>query len=303
MAKQTLTKLRALTETRDATDSFNGQNGDFSGMESVNGWDDYKHDSDERSSGLGMESPHSDYRGTHGTNFVNDKQTVERDSLVKVLGLQVSKLEDDLKASLLAYFEQTESQKEELISSFETMHAQLSKHHEICQEHYRETAEKDACIERLKVDKQTLERDVENLRRENMQLKTDKTRTRGNGYRLSPGFVEPDELSETLMKENSRLREKLRKYETNDYARMERKIALQEKLCESYNKDVTSKDSLLKRLKAENRGLHEDIRNLQDEILRVNANRLNAEQDKTKLQQELQFSEEQISTLREKVSS
>ena len=301
MAKETLTKLRALTET-DATDSFNGQNGDFSGMESVNGWDDYKHDSDERSSGLGMESPHSDYR-KNGANFMNDKPIIARDSLVKVLGLQVSKLEDDLKGSLLAYFEQTEAQKEELISSFETMHAQLSKHHEICQEHHRETAEKDACIERLKVDKHTLERDVENLKRENMQLKTDKTRTSENGYRLSPGFVEPDELSETLMKENSRLREKLRKYETNDYARMERKIALQEKLCESYNKDVTSKDSLLKRLKAENRGLHEDMKNLQDEVLRVNAKRLNAEQDKTKLQQELQFGEEQICTLRERLSS
>ena len=303
MAKETLTKLRALTDPKNTTESqFNGHNGSFSGMERVDGWDDYRHDSDDRSSGLGMESPHYDSR-VQGTNLASDKSMAARNSLAKVLGLQVSQLEDDLKASLLAYFEQMEEQKEELITSFETMHAQLSKHHEICQEHYKETAEKDLCIERLKVDKQTLEMDVEKLRRENMQLKSARGRTRENGYRLSPGYVEHDELSETLMKENSRLREMLRKYESNDCARLERKVGLQEKLCESYKKDVMSKDSLLKRLKAENRGLHEDVKNLQDEILRVNANRLNAEHDKTRLQQELQFSEEQISSLREKVSS
>lgn len=302
MAKETLAKLRALTDPRNTTDNLNGQNGDSSWIERVNGWDDSKHDSDERSSGLGLESPHYD-SGAHGTNFASDKAVLARDSLVKALGLQVSKLEDDLKAPLLAYFEEMEVQKEDLISSFETMHAQLSKHHEICQAHYKETAEKDACIERLKVDKQTLEIDVENLARENMQLKADKSRTRENGYRLSPGFIEPDELSETLMKENTRLREKLRKYETNNYARMERKIAMQEKLCESFNKDVMSKDSLLKRLTAENQALHEDVKNLQDEVLRVNANRISAEQDKARLQQELQFSEEQVSILREKLGS
>ena len=302
MAKETLAKLRALTDPKNTTDNLNGQNGDSSWIERVNGWDDSKHDSDERSSGLGLESPHYD-SGAHGTNFASDKSALARDSLIKALGLQVSKLEDDLKASLLAYFEEMEVQKEDLISSFETMHAQLSKHHEICQAHYKETAEKDACIERLKVDKQTLEIDVENLRQENMQFKAGKSRTRENGHRLSPGFIEPDELSETLMKENTRLREKLRKYETNDYERMERKIALQEKLCESYNKDVVSRDSLLKRLKAENQTLHGDVKNLQDEVLRVNANRLSAEQDKTRLQQELQFSEEQVRVLREKLSS
>ncbi|XP_068735091.1 uncharacterized protein [Montipora capricornis] len=84
---------------------------------------------------------------------------------------------------------------------------------------------------------------------------------------------------------------------------MERKIAFQEILCETYNKDVMTKDSLLKRLKAENAGLREDIKNLQDEMLRVNAKRLDAEQHAMRLQQELQFSEEQISTLREKLSS
>lgn len=303
MAKETLAKLRALTDPKKSADSFNGQNGILSPwMDSVNAFDDYKHDSDERSSGVGMESPHFDFQA-QSTNLLTDKSSVARDSLVKALGLQVSKLEDDLKVALLSYLEQMEDQKEELISSFETMHAQLAKHHEICQEHYRETAEKDACIERLKVDKQTLEMDVEKLRRENMELKAESGCTRENGYRLSPGFVEHDELSETLMKENSRLREMLRKYKTNDYTRMERKVALQEKLCESYNKDVMSKDSLVKRLKAENRGLHEDVKNLQDEILRVNANRLNAEQDKTRLHQELQFSEEQISTLREKLNT
>ncbi|CAH3191323.1 unnamed protein product [Porites evermanni] len=256
MAKETLTKLRALTDSRNSVDSrLNGQNGSSSpGTESVNGFDDFKHESDERSSGVGMESPRFDFY-TQNTNLVSDKSHVARDSLVRVL------------------------------------------------EHNRETAEKDACIERLKVDKHTLELEVEKLRGENMHFKATGGHARENGYKLSPGFVEHDELSETLMKENSRLRERLRKYETSDYARMERKVALQEKLCESYNKDVMSKDSSLKRLKAENRGLHEDVKNLQDEVLRVNANRLNAEQDRARLQQELQFSEEQVSTLREKLSS
>ena len=309
LAKETLVKLRALTDSTN-TESFNGQNGDFSAMNGVNEWDssygDEKHDSDEGgSSGLGIDSPSFDHHAHETSYFVRDKSAAARDSLARVLGLQVSKLEDDLKVSLLAYFEQMETQKEELISSFETMHAQLLKHQEICQQHRKEEAEKDAFMERLKAAKQTLETDVETLKRENLQLKS-ASRTRENGlrgYRISPGYVEPDELSETLMKENSRLREKIRNFETTEYARLERKVALQEKLCESYNKDMASKDKLLKRLQAENRGLHEDVKNLQDEVLRVNANRLNAEQDKTKLQQELQFSEEQINTLREKLST
>ena len=308
LAKETLVKLRALTDSTN-TESFNGQNGDFSAMNGVNEWENYgddKHDSDEGgSSGLGIDSPSFDHHAHETTYFLNDKSAVARDSLARVLGVQVSRLEDDLKMSLLAYFEQMETQKEELISSFETMHAQLLKHQEICQQHRKEEAERDALMERLKAAKQTLEVDVETLKRENLQLKS-ASRTRENGirgYRISPGYVEPDELSETLMKENSRLREKLRKFETTEYARLERKVALQEKLCESYNKDMTSKDKLLKRLQTENRGLHEDVKNLQDEVLKVNANRLNAEQDKTRLQQELQFSEEQINTLREKLSS
>lgn len=308
LAKQTLVKLRALTDSTN-TESFNGRSGDFSALNGVNEWENYgddKHDSDEGgSSGLGIDSPSFDHRAHETTYFVNDKSAAARESLARVLGLQVSKLEDDLKVSLLAYFEQMENQKEELISSFETMHAQLLKHQEICQQHRKEEGERDAFMERLKAAKQTLETDVETLRRENLQLKS-ASRTRENGtrnYRISPGYVEPDELSETLMKENSRLREKLRKFETTEYARLERKVALQEKLCESYNKDMASKDKLLTRLQAENQGLHEDVKNLQDEVLRVNANRLNAEQDKTRLQQELQFSEEQISTLREKLSS
>jgi len=308
LAKETLVKLRALTDSTN-TESFNGQNGDFSALNGAHVWENYgddKHDSDEGgSSGLGIDSPSFDHRAHETTYFVNDKSAAARDSLAKALGLQVSKLEDDLKASLLEYFEQMETQKEELISSFETMHAQLLKHQEICQQHRKEEAEREASMERLKAAKQTLETDVETLKRENLQLKS-ASRTLENGirgYRISPGYVEPDELSETLMKENSRLREKLRKFETTEYARLERKVALQEKLCESYNKDMASKDKLLKRFQAENRGLHEDVKNLQDEVLRVNANRLNAEQDKTRLQQELQFSEEQINTLREKLSS
>lgn len=308
LAKETLVKLRALTDSTN-TESFNGQNGDFSAMNGVNEWENYgddKHDSDEGgSSGLGIDSPSFDHHAHETTYFLNDKSAAARDSLARVLGVQVSKLEDDLKMSLLAYFEQMETQKEELISSFETMHAQLLKHQEICQQHRKEEAERDALMERLKAAKQTLEMDVETLKRENLQLKS-ASRTRENGirgYRISPGYVEPDELSETLMKENSRLREKLRKFETTEYARLERKVALQEKLCESYNKDMASKDKLLKRLQAENQGLHEDVKNLQDEVLRVNANRLNAEQEKTRLQQELQFSEEQINTLREKLNS
>ena len=308
LAKETLVKLRALTDSTN-TESFNGQNSDFSAMNGVNEWENYdddKHDSDEGgSSGLGIDSPSFDQHAHETTYFLNDKSAVARDSLARVLGVQVSRLEDDLKMSLLAYFEQMETQKEELISSFETMHAQLLKHQEICQQHRKEEAERDAFMERLKTAKQTLEKDVETLKRENLQLKS-ASRTRENGirgYRISPGYVEPDELSETLMKENSLLREKLRKFETTEYARLERKVALQEKLCESYNKDMTSKDKLLKRLQAENRGLHEDVKNLQDEVLRVNANRLNAEQYKTRLQHELQFSEEQINTLREKLSS
>ena len=302
MTKETLAKLRAFTLATNTTDNtFNGAgDGDLFGMESISGWDDCKHDSDERSSGLGMESPHSEFRGETSND---DKSTFARERLANVLGLQVSKLEEDLKASLLAYLEEMEEQKEELISCFETMHTQLSKHHQICQEHYKEMESKDERIGKLKIVKQTLEIEVENLRRENVKIKAGKARTRENGYRISPGYVEPDELSETLMKENSHLREKLRKYETEDHAKLERKIVLQEKLCESYNRDVMSKDNLVKRLKAENSGLREDMKHLQDEIFRVNANRLNAEQDVMRLQQELQFSEEQISTLRGKLST
>lgn len=302
MAKETLAKLRALTLATNTTDDIlnDAQDGDLFGTESMSAWDDCKQDSDERSSGLGMESPYSEFRGETSND---DKSTFARERLANVLGLQVSKLEDDLKASLLSYFEETEEQKEELISCFETMHTQLSKHHQICQEHYKEMAKKDERIEKLKVEKQTLEIEVGNLRRENVKIKTSKAHTRENGYRISPGYVEPDELSETLMKENSQLREKLRKYDTQDQTKLERKIVLQEKLCESYNRDVMSKDSLVKRLKAENAGLREDIKHLQDEMYKLNANRLNAEQDVMRLQQELQFSEEQISTLRGKLSS
>ena len=302
MAKETLAKLRAFTLATNTTDNTlnDAGDGDLFGTESISGWDDCKHDSDERSSGLGMESPHSEFRGETSND---DKSTFARERLANVLGLQVCKLEDDLKASLLAYLEEMEEQKEELISCFETMHTQLSKHHQICQEHYEEMARKDERIGKLKMEKQTIEIEVENLRKENVKIKASKTCTRENGYRISPGYVEPDELSETLMKENSHLREKIRKYETEDHAKMERKIVLQEKLCESYNRDVMSKDSLVKRLKAENSGLREDMKHLQDEIFRVNANRLNAEQDVMRLQQELQFSEEQISTLRGKLSS
>ena len=313
LAKETLNKLRALTDPKNSSDSFHSvPNGNVSAMDGMNEWDNYRElrqDSDEGgSSGLGMESPNLDLHPQESTHFVeSDKSTAARDSLVRVLGLQVSKLEDDLKGSLLAYFEQMESQKEHLISSFETMHTQLLKHQERCQLHRKEEVEKDALIERLKASKETLESDVETLRRENMQLKTAaSSRPRENGlrgYRIKPGYVEHDDLSETLMKENSRLREMLRKYETNDYGRLERKVALQEKLCESYNKDMSSKDKMLKRLQGENRGLQEDVKTLQDEVLRMNATRLNAEQDKTRLQQELQFSEEQINTLREKLSS
>jgi len=302
MAKETLAKLRAFTLATNTTDNtLNGVgNGDLFGTESISGWDDCKHDSDERSSGLGMESPHSEFRGETSND---DKSTFACERLANVLGLQVSKLEDDLKASLLAYLEEMEEQKEELISCFDTMHTQLSKHHQICQEHYEEMARKDEHIGKLKMEKQTIEIEVENLRRENVKIKASKACTRENGYRISPGYVEPDELSETLMKENSHLREKIRKYETEDHVKLERKIVLQEKLCESYNRDVMTKDNLVKRLKAENSGLREDMKHLQDEIFRVNANRLNAEQDVMRLQQELQFSEEQISTLRGKLSS
>lgn len=203
MAKETLAKLRAFTLATNTTDNtFNGAgDGDLFGMESISGWDDCKHDSDERSSGLGMESPHSEFRGETSND---DKSTFARERLANVLGLQVSKLEEDLKASLLAYLEEMEEQKEELISCFETMHTQLSKHHQICQEHYKEMESKDERIGKLKIVKQTLEIEVENLRRENVKIKAGKARTRENGYRISPGYVEPDELSETLMKEKDR---------------------------------------------------------------------------------------------------
>lgn len=313
LAKETLNKLRALTDPKSDSENLHGvQNGESSTMNGESEWDGYRElrqDSDEgASSGVGMESPNLDLSPHESTDFIEgDKSRVARDSLVRVLGLQVSKLEDDLKMSLLSYFEQMEAQKEDLISSFEIMHAQLLRHQESCQQHREEETEKDALIERLKAAKQTLETDVETLKRENMLLKaTGNSRPRENGlrgYRIKPGYVEHDDLSETLMKENSRLREMLRKYESNDYARLERKVALQEKLCESYNKDMSSKDKKLNRLEAENKGLHEDMKTLQDEILRVNATRLNSERDNTKLQQELQFSEEQINTLREKLSS
>ncbi|PFX28182.1 hypothetical protein AWC38_SpisGene7080 [Stylophora pistillata] len=262
LAKETLNKLRALTDPKSDSESFHSvpNGGESSAMNEQNGWDvcrELTQDSDEgASSGVGMESPNLDLSPHESTTFVDDdKSRVAPDSL----------------------------------------------------QHRDEEAEKDNLIERLKAAKQALEPDVEKLKRENMLLKTTgNSRPRENGirgYRIKPGYVEHDDLSETLMKENSRLREILRKYESNDYARLERKVALQEKLCESYNKDMSSKDKKLKRLEAENKGLQEDVKSLQEEVLRVNATRLNSEHDKTRLQQELQFSEEQINTLREKLSS
>jgi len=89
LAKETLVKLRALTDSTN-TESFNGQNGDFSAMNGVNEWDssygDEKRDSDEGgSSGLGIDSPSFDHHAHETSYFVHDKSAAARDSLARVL--------------------------------------------------------------------------------------------------------------------------------------------------------------------------------------------------------------------------
>lgn len=90
-------------------ESFNGQNGDFLVMNGVNEWENYgddKYDSDEGGSfGLGIDLLSFDYYVYEIIYFLNDKLVVVCDSLVRVLGVQVLKLEDDLKMFLLVYFE------------------------------------------------------------------------------------------------------------------------------------------------------------------------------------------------------
>lgn len=62
------------------------------------------------------------------------------------------------------------------------------------------------------------------------------------------------------MKDNFCLREMFCKYELNDYVRFERKVVLQEKFCEFYNKDMSFKDKKFNCLEVENKGLYEDMK-------------------------------------------
>ncbi|XP_032225115.2 golgin subfamily B member 1 [Nematostella vectensis] len=267
----------------------------------------------------------NDIRGSYSPQRTSPRRspqsisTTARDNLVQALGLQVSKLEDDLKVSLLSYFEQVEKQKEDLIESFNVMQQQLTRHQQMCQQQSKEMEDKEQTIRDLETSRSDLEEEVQRLkdlsfyeslyaRSPNGMETLDETFPELN-FSPSPGRdgnkymgIENGkaDVSEKLLQENERLRELLRQYEGNDYSRLERKMNLQEKLCHSYDKDISSKDRLIKRLQAENRGLQSDVQSLQDEILRVNASRLSAEQDKAKLHQEMQFSEEQIFTLREK---
>ena len=304
LAKESLARLKALSGIHKETTNTVQHNGIV--CENGNGcdWEDtelfWGKPREESRQKCQETCYESDCFNTQGTNITSDQSHTAADSLGKVLSLQVSKLEDDIKVSLLLYFEEMETQKEELIVSFETMHQQLLKHQQMCQEHHRETSEKEALIERLQTSQEILGMEVEKLQREKTLLAASTSNaTRDSSY-ATTGLIEHDELSETLMNENSRLREMLQNYETNDYDRLQRKVALQEKLCESYKKDIFSKDSLVKRLQAENDGLQEDVKNLQEEIIQVNANRITTEQEKTSLRQELQLCEEQITPLREK---
>ena len=242
----------------------------------------------------------NDVRSSDFSLGTTDKAKVARENLVKVLGLQVTKMEDDLKVSLLAYFEQVEKQKEDLIDSFEIMHQQLLKHQDTWQENHRESAEKDALIHKLNASNQALQNEVQKLR----QATSPNFHPHEKHPRDSDDHFFPtgnDELYENLLKENGRLREHLRQHESSDNARLERKVTLQQQLCDSYNKDISSKDVLIKRLQAENRGMQSDIETLQDELLRVNAGRISAEHEKAKVDQEMQFCEEQIRSLRDKL--
>ena len=213
------------------------------------------------------------------------------DNLVRVLGLEATKMEDDLKVALLAHFEQVERQKEDLISSFEVMHGQLRQHQDAWEEKRRESERKDDLIRRLRTSNEALKNtrytsatgDDENGRLKALTI---------NGERY--GIHDPnDELYENLMKENKYLRDRLKEQQTRE---LERK----RQLLESYDNDVT-KDATIKRLQVENRGMQEAMEDLQNELLRRNADRVLAEKEVAKVSQEMQFCEEQIRCLRDKL--
>lgn len=234
--------------------------------------------------------------------------TAARDNLVQALGYQVSKLEDDLKSSLLSYFEQVERQKDDLINSFNVMQKQLLNHQQTCHEQTLEVVEKDAVIRDLKDEKQQLENELERMTTErNLFDGLDLSIESMHSESLSnfSGYAsDKSEMSEKLLQENAKLREMLgQQRDDTNRSRLERKVELQSKLCHSYDKDLASKDLLIKRLKAENKGLLYDVQTMQDEVLKVNANRLSAEQDKSRLQQENHFKDEQIFALREQLDS
>ena len=209
--------------------------------------------------------------------------TAARDNLVQALGYQVSKLEDDLKASLLSYFEQVERQKEDLIHSFNIMQQQLLRHQKICQQQTEEVAEKDTIIQDLENSKRHLEQEVERLKAENERYALESSSSFLNGLDSSMDSLsdslnfapsshnsgyssEKSDVSEKLLRENVRLRGLLRQQEDLDSSRLERKVDLQQKLCNSYDKDLASKDMLIKRLKAENKGLQNEMQSMQDEV-------------------------------------
>lgn len=294
-AKKTLARLRQISDTPT--------NGDHSGE-----WSRSSHNGDTRSN-----SCSDDGRSSSSHPRIS---TAARDNLVHALGYQVSKLEDDLKASLLAYFEQVERQKEDLIDSFNVMQQQLLNHQQTCQEQTLEAAEKDAVIRELKEAKRQLENEVDRLASErnlfdnsnilnglNTSLESLNSESLSCAPSNNSGYhSDRSELSEKLMQENAKLREMLGQQDPIDRSRLERKVDLQTKLCDSYDKDLASKDILIKRLKAENKGLQYDVQCMQDEVLRVNASRLNAEQGKTKLQHDNHFKEEEIFSLREQLA-
>ena len=240
-----------------------------------------------------------------------------REILVRKLGIEVTKLEDDLKVSLLNYLEEVETQKDDLIRSFCEMQQQLLHHRNSCQDQHKQAVEKEIVIQKLRASKDALQK-------ENLRLKQEAKRY--NSYSSLPFSEEsyPENTSSLsssprsfhshlqegtndkqgdLVLENARLREYLHNCDNSEMLRLEHKVEQHEKLSDSYTKELSSKQSLIKKLKAENRGLQTDVQSLENEMLRVNASRLNAEKEKDQLRQELQFSDEQINTLRQKLKT
>ena len=320
LARETLAKLRTLSDTNDEVVN---ENGSYSSQRS-----DFQN---------GYFTPRDFSTGNSGTPFVVSRNAADRfesrtfenhterldytktarDNLVKKLGLQVSKLEDDLKVSLVSYLEEVELQKEDLINSFDKMQQQVLQHQKSCHDHHKQSVEKEIIIQKLRASKQALEKENQRLKRETTgyvsnsplpfseesypeNLSSISSSPRSFHSHLQNGN---SDLQESLIEENTRLRELLHQCDNNEVSRLEHKVGQHAKLSDAYTKELCSKEGLIKQLKAENRGLQADVESLENEMLRVNASRLRAEQQKDKLHQELQFSDEQINTLRLKLKT